>query len=50
MTRHDNHSAGDVRYADCLACRKDRRDELEADVEFWGGTVTWDDEDDYSQP
>lgn len=44
MTEHNHGTGGDVSYADCPACRENRRTELEADVDFWGGTVTWDDE------
>lgn len=44
MTAH-NHTVSDICYGDCPRCREDRRFELEADVDFWGGTITWDDDE-----
>lgn len=29
----------------CPACREERRYEIEMEADFWGGTVTWDEDD-----
>lgn len=34
----------DKAYYECPACRKEQRAEITYDVEYWGGTVTWDEE------
>lgn len=44
MTEH-NHAVGDTYLADCPRCREDRRSELEAEVDFWGGEIIWDDDE-----